>query len=143
MLCTECKIDKPEDEFYVKKNPAKNWVGRYRQCKACMTKKSVDRVKKDKGKRAAYMKKYFAEMQDGTRIRPGYQLIVEAKKAPCKDCGGSFPPECMDFDHLGDKKMNVSAMKYNSVEKVAEEIAKCDLVCANCHRIRTKKRMIA
>lgn len=60
---------------------------------------------------------------------------------PCKDCCGVFPVECMDFDHLGNKEFQIgqSHLSY-SWEKVLAEIAKCDLVCANCHRIRTKKR---
>lgn len=61
---------------------------------------------------------------------------------PCMDCGGTFPPECMDFDHLRDKVKNVSAMIYASRpwNEIEEEMSKCELVCANCHRIRTKRR---
>lgn len=44
----------------------------------------------------------------------------------------------MDFDHREDKKFNIAQLsKIASVEKLKEEIAKCDVVCANCHRIRT------
>lgn len=60
---------------------------------------------------------------------------------PCKDCRGVFPVECMDFDHLEDKKFQIGQSHCNhSWETVLSEIAKCDLVCANCHRIRTKNR---
>ena len=63
------------------------------------------------------------------------------KAAPCGDCGMSFPPEAMDFDHIGtDKTMNVSAMWSYSREKVLEDMSKCELVCANCHRVRTMSR---
>jgi hypothetical protein len=71
--------------------------------------------------------------------------IDEIKSAPCCDCNGKFPPECMDFDHVrGKKNCNVSAMiaRAFSLESVIEEIAKCEVVCANCHRIRTRKRKI-
>lgn len=62
------------------------------------------------------------------------------KSAPCMDCGGVFPPECMDFDHVrGVKFFNISNI-CRSMESLLHEIAKCDLVCANCHRIRTAKR---
>lgn len=60
---------------------------------------------------------------------------------PCQDCGGFFPEECMDFDHLRDKKFQISWAVCLKWSVVLEEIAKCDLVCANCHRIRTKKRI--
>lgn len=61
---------------------------------------------------------------------------------PCVDCGGIFPPECMDFDHLRDKVDGVSAMAYAGRvwTEIEEEIGKCELVCANCHRTRTRRR---
>ena len=66
--------------------------------------------------------------------------LVQLKSAPCMDCGGTFPPECMDFDHVrGTKSFNVGENFYISEEKLLAEVAKCDLVCANCHRIRTVK----
>lgn len=47
----------------------------------------------------------------------------------------------MDFDHLGDKTINVSTLvKYASMAKVRLEISKCDLVCVLCHRTRTYQR---
>lgn len=65
----------------------------------------------------------------------------ELKNRPCMDCGGSFPPECMDFDHVrGEKVINVGLLVEDTTGKREIEIAKCDLVCANCHRIRTKLR---
>ena len=67
------------------------------------------------------------------------------REALCIDCNGDFPPECMDFDHVrGVKLNNVGTMVTHghSRERVMEEIAKCDLVCANCHRIRTKSRQL-
>lgn len=69
-------------------------------------------------------------------------LIREAKSVPCPDCGGMFPPCCMDFDHVrGEKKFNISVNMYSrSFAALLEEIAKCDVVCANCHRIRTERR---
>lgn len=72
------------------------------------------------------------------------QLIVDLKTGkPCLDCGGVFPPVAMDFDHVrGVKKFSIAKMggTTHSVDVLLEEIAKCELVCANCHRIRTQKR---
>jgi hypothetical protein len=69
------------------------------------------------------------------------QRVVDSKSKPCLDCGGSFPPECMDFDHVRGKKVaNVGGMAGCSDETFFREVAKCDLVCANCHRIRTAER---
>ena len=67
--------------------------------------------------------------------------IEEVKAAPCMDCGGVFPSECMDFDHVrGDKDRDIAQMKSLSRRRVVDEIVKCDLVCANCHRTRTRQR---
>ncbi len=66
-------------------------------------------------------------------------LILEAKARPCMDCGNTFPTVCMDFDHRDDedKVSRVSAMRHYSLDKLRAEIEKCDVVCSNCHRIRT------
>ncbi len=68
------------------------------------------------------------------------ELLARAKNAPCADCGQFFPACVMDFDHRdpAQKVGHVGRMKFTaSPEELEAEIAKCDLVCANCHRIRT------
>lgn len=69
------------------------------------------------------------------------EVIQVAKDVPCTDCGQRFPPFVMDFDHRdpSTKSFNVGAALglMKSVEAILVEIAKCDVVCANCHRIRT------
>lgn len=62
------------------------------------------------------------------------------KDVLCVDCGDKYPLECMDFDHLRDKVRDIGNMKTYSRKDLREEIAKCEVVCANCHRIRTHKR---
>jgi len=58
----------------------------------------------------------------------------------CADCGYKSAPEAMDFDHVhGVKKMHVSSVQ-GSIESILAEIEKCEVVCANCHRIRTYNR---
>lgn len=81
----------------------------------------------------AYLRRYNA---------PKRRYIVAAKKRPCLDCGKRFPTCCMDFDHRDPKEKCFSiGVGYRSVslDALIAEIAKCDLVCANCHRIRTHK----
>ena len=53
----------------------------------------------------------------------------------CVRCGESFP-ECLDFHHKG-KKDNLVTVLVNrgcSIEKIKEEMSKCEILCANCHR---------
>ena len=66
-------------------------------------------------------------------------LIREKKSVPCMDCNQSYPYYVMDFDHVrGEKLFTISSMTNKSnVELVKKEIEKCDVVCSNCHRIRT------
>ena len=65
----------------------------------------------------------------------------------CADCGFNTHPEALDFDHLPgtQKKANVSALIRGrwSWERIQKEIDKCEVVCANCHRIRTAERRTA
>lgn len=83
-------------------------------------------------------------LDEGPKAKELKAWITELKSAPCADCGGVFPTCCMDFDHLdgNSKANNVGSMvaRHYSKELIAQEIAKCNLVCANCHRIRTKDR---
>lgn len=66
------------------------------------------------------------------------------KNMPCADCGQTFPPVAMDWDHLPqyEKEMTVSVMVNRRLTKdrILGEIAKCELICSNCHRVRTAER---
>jgi hypothetical protein len=62
---------------------------------------------------------------------------------PCADCGQVFHPAAMHWDHTGtDKLINISRAVNNgwSRERILLELAKCELVCANCHSVRTYTR---
>ncbi len=73
------------------------------------------------------------------------EQIDNMKRRPCADCGGTFHPYVMDFDHReGElKRFNVSAAVPLglSIETIVEEVAKCDVICSNCHRMRTLARI--
>lgn len=66
-------------------------------------------------------------------------IIRTAKAVPCADCGNYYPYYVMEFDHLdpSQKVNNVGWMLGGSTDALRDEIAKCDVVCANCHRVRT------
>lgn len=68
-----------------------------------------------------------------------YKLFTNAS---CLDCGES-DPVVFELDHVrGEKVLPVSVMvagRY-SQKRILDEIQKCEIVCANCHRRRTAKR---
>lgn len=70
------------------------------------------------------------------------QAVRDIKLARgCTDCGYRAHYAALQFDHLKDKAFTISAKHLNRPwEVVLEEIAKCDVVCANCHSIRTFNR---
>lgn len=69
-------------------------------------------------------------------------FLNQLKNKPCIDCGETYDPECMDFDHVGKKTKNVGNLVACSMERILEEIKHCEVICANCHRLRTKKRRL-
>jgi hypothetical protein len=65
--------------------------------------------------------------------------LVAYKGGKCHDCGGVFPQCCFDFDHRDcfEKSFAISYKMTAPIAELMVEADKCDLVCANCHRIRT------
>lgn len=78
--------------------------------------------------------------QERARAAAVQQFIRDHKlKCGCADCGYSAHHVALEFDHLVDKELNVCNAK--SIAQAKLEIAKCEVVCANCHRIRTFDRL--
>ena len=67
-------------------------------------------------------------------------VVAYLREHPCVDCGEE-DPVVLEFDHLRDKKFPISkGLTDRNWQDVLDEIAKCEVVCANCHRRRTAKR---
>lgn len=130
--CGMCRKRKDPTDFY-KASARKD--GLATACKACV---------RGSGRRHyAKNTSYYKEKADRRRkvVRPELQEIVQAAKSvPCVDCQRTYPFYVMDFDHVrGEKVAEVSklAAQASSKKVLLEEIAKCEVVCANCHRERT------
>jgi hypothetical protein len=84
----------------------------------------------NKGDPNHYIHKNEAIQQEKRRT-----LLAELKDFPCMDCGVKYIPAVMEFHHRdpSEKDGTVTKVAYT---KMREEAAKCDLLCANCHRIR-------
>ena len=145
--CSRCQEEKEMEEF-----PTSGKSGFSYYCKSCSCLKTKEYREKYPERVKSYIKKWNINNKEkrkdidrkwGKIKREKRRLFLnKLKEGPCADCSLSFPPECMDFDHLPqyDKIENIGRIR--SHKKIKEEIAKCELVCANCHRVRTLKRII-
>jgi hypothetical protein len=96
-----------------------------------------------------YNVSYYAEHREEeiqrVRIRQTSTLefLRDFRRRPCEGCGGSFPPWVMDFDHRDPKTKSFALAAGHALLKPRDallaEIAKCDVLCANCHAMRTYK----
>lgn len=131
-VCTKCNKTKPLTDFSIMRRASDGLQGR---CKSCMSEEAKKNYLENKDRYFKVAKNRDAELD---------KLIFECKDRPCTDCGIKYPPYVMDFDHLDGsaKEFNVSMMRRRRMafKKILDEIAKCEVVCANCHRIRTNTR---
>lgn len=130
--CNVCKKEKKLESF-PKNKPSAD--GRGYVCKDCHNLYCKERY--NKGRKGIVIKQNYAR-----RILLAKFVDSLKENQPCVDCGKTYEPFCMDFDHLRDKKMGVSKMVHEcfSKKKILEEIKKTELVCAYCHRTRTHNR---
>jgi len=133
--CTLCRKHKEDDAFAFK---IKSKGRRQPVCRGCKKAYNISWYVKNKSKHKKMVKKnndrYLALLTDEVRKK---------KANPCEDCGKSYPYYVMDFDHVSGKKLaNVSILVRRRVtlSRLLEEIRKCEVVCANCHRERTFQR---
>ena len=111
-FCPKCESDKSINDFYSK---TKTQLQPY--CKTCFN-------------------KYCSERWINKKIE---SIIYLGSK--CNDCTVSyptFPYVVFDFHHLNpkEKDFNWDKLKLQSAETIFEELNKCVLLCANCHRLR-------
>lgn len=133
--CTKCGGTKPLSEFYVRPSVPSGYSAWCRECKrahdrAIYASDSQRRDSVGSSRRAAFL------------VRA--TLIYEYLEAhPCVDCGEP-DPVVLQFDHrdASKKSYNISRMTRSNhpLERIMEEIAKCDIRCANCHFRRTAKQ---
>lgn len=134
-FCNGCQQSKSVDAFW-KKHGAPQ--ARCKQCQKDYHKLHYKDNKKTYVDRARIRNKKISDILK--------EHIHKVKDVPCQDCGIKYPHYVMDFDHRpGEKKLFSLAEAQRikvSLDKVKEEILKCDVVCSNCHRIRTYNRRV-
>ena len=143
--CTKCGCSKPLEQF---SKDSRHKDGRQSCCRLCHKKVGRERHATLEGKIAKTTSNATYRLTNIETIRlqkqaykaNGVAIINSYKCRPCADCHKTYSPDCMELDHIrGEKILNVSSMKSMSRDKLLQEIAKCEVVCAVCHRIRTEK----
>ena len=120
-MCKTCAVEKPLSGFYAN---AGMRDGHLSWCKPCT----------------------YARYRNGRSERQRKLLLRIHKikvERGCVDCGYNTHAAALDFDHLPGhiKTARIATMSGGSKwELIEAEIAKCEVVCANCHRIRTTDR---
>ncbi len=145
--CHKCKEEKLATLFHKNKSK-KNGFADY--CKDCKKEAARKEYTTHKKRYAEHRDNYRKLHPDSYRIgnnrrskkihKERVAFIQTFKNVPCQDCGNTYDPEVMDFDHIDGKIKNVSQMTTYSKERILQEIQKCDVICSNCHRLRTKIR---
>ena len=135
-LCCKCKEEKELSEFGPKKRRGK--VELRSECLSCYNAYHVSRRQANKKAHKAHRE---TVKRNTLEKREWVQSLKHNKQ--CSACGLAYPHWVMDFDHRpGEVKVAGIARMYQNYGRktILEEIAKCDLVCSNCHRDRTYHR---
>lgn len=123
-VCTKCNQRKGLQEFAKK---PKGRMGTSSDCKVCHRKVRNALYTGNENERVRVM----ADTERRRKIAKEYIANLKAK-SQCK-CG--YKGVALQFHHLGDKDMEVSKAVSGgwSLERLKKEIAKCEIMCANCH----------
>ncbi len=131
--CYRCGERKPAADFAWRRKARNQRDSFCRPCRAAYKQEHY----------AANKQRYIAQAAARKRklaVERTTYLIRFFASHPCEDCGET-DPLVLEFDHLGDKAFNVgSALRTRNWQSILDEIAKCEVVCANCHRRRTAHR---
>lgn len=138
LVCTSCDKEKALEEFSFRNK--KKGI-RVMRCKVCIREYNRQHYQANKQYYKKKARRWDAENKPD-RIETIQRYIIQyLLEHPCIDCGET-DPIVLDFDHVRDKKLyNVSAMvrHFLNIEPIKKEIAKCEVRCANCHRVKTAK----
>jgi len=104
-----------------------------------------DPEKQKEAQKRSYINNLEKNKAKNKTYRENVRNYVREQKesSPCLDCGIQYPYYVMEYDHIKDDKVKTVSWlaSAGTMNQVIEEIKKCDLVCSNCHKIRTWNRL--
>ena len=129
-VCCVCGAAKPQTEFHGKRSARD---GLQAMCKPC----NIDRAKRFHAENLEHCRRRIGEWVRRVDTANKERVLDFLLDHPCVDCGEA-DPVVLEFDHRGDKAFTVAAALHWHVrwDVIAEEIDKCEVRCANCHRRR-------
>ncbi len=138
--CSCCHKIKPLSDFYRRKLGSRSGEC-YNHCKFCLKSRARKYYNENRVRQSCLSNLRRIEYRKTRK-----KFIINLKDKPCVDCGCKYPHYVMDFDHRSGvpKIDNISHLvnqNFLTYEQILEEVKKCDLVCANCHRVRTFTRL--
>ena len=134
-ICNVCKASKLIEEFS-KRTTKKGTIIPTSKCKTCARQYSKNRYHKTPD-----VFRSIANQRGKCNRKKNQKYIIEYLSThSCVDCNES-DPIVLEFDHVrGIKSKDISRLISNySLDLIIEEIKKCDVRCANCHRRRHAK----
>ena len=132
-LCRRCGKAKPAGDFSWHRRAKGQLDTLCRSCHAAYGRAHYQ------ANRQRYIDQALARKERVARERQGL-IVAFLREHPCSDCGES-DPLVLEFDHLADKRFTIGdGITARSWQAILDEIAKCEVVCANCHRRRTATR---
>jgi len=130
--CSACKLEKSKEQF-AKRSRSKD--GLASRCKECKREYDNSYYKKNSDR-----KNYILENRKESLEKANAYIVKYLSNHPCVHCGED-DIVVLEFDHTEDNKRGcVSVLKRSSLKAVKEEIEKCQVLCANCHRRKTAKQ---
>ena len=127
-VCSKCGVEKDINEF-----PLRNQFTRRRQsyCMDCRSEMGKSWYEKNKDYQKANAKKHSTEYRNTAKEYVWNYLLTH----PCSECGESNPV-VLEFHHVGGKDRAISELvgRGATLEKIKEELSRCQVLCANCHR---------
>lgn len=131
--CRVCGLSKPLMQFPLRsrEKETRQWI-----CLECQRTYTKGWYQRNRGRAIAAVRQRNISRRTLARSRAG------AVRRECVDCGETNPL-LIDFDHLWDKRADVSYMIHAgfSWTRIEAEIDKCDVRCANCHARKTAREV--